>query len=226
MSDGVRLDLHVHTVRSPDSGMTLEAIAARLPYTGLSGLAVTDHNRLSEPSEIAALRAQYPRYLVIPGIEISTHEGHLLAYGVREMPPVHRPVAETIDWVRARGGVTVLAHPFRWAHGVGPKVVAVAPVTAIETRNGHNSEIANLRAEAIAAHRALPSTGGSDAHSLGDLGRAYTELENPVADVEELLDALRHGRSTGNGRSLRWAGRLRLGVRSGLLLASRGFRPI
>jgi len=226
MSDAARLDLHVHSVYSPDSRMPLDEIAGRLPYLGLKGFAITDHNSVRGHAALPALREKYPRYLFLPGVEISTAEGHLLAYGVSEAPPPHRPIVEVLDWVRAHGGVAALAHPFRRAHGVGRRVAASVPVSLVETRNGHNSEIANLRAENLAARRGLGMVGGSDAHQLAEIGRAYTELDPSVTTVDDLLDALARRSVSANGRSLSWSGRLRLGLRSGLLLASRGFRPI
>ncbi len=226
MTDGTRIDLHVHARWSPDSRLSLEQIVARLPFVGLRGFALTDHNSVGGHAELAALRSRFPSYLFLPGVEVSTREGHLLAYGVSEAPPPHRPVAETVEWVRAHGGEAVLAHPFRRAHGVGRAVAESARVPAIETRNGHNSEIANLRAEGVAAHRSLGMTGGSDAHTEGDLGRAFTEFDDSVATVDDLLEQIRLGRVSGTGTSLGWTARLRLGLRSGLLLAGRGFRPI
>jgi predicted metal-dependent phosphoesterase TrpH len=226
MSDGVRLDLHVHSTNSPDSRLPLDAIIGRLSYLGLKGFALTDHNTVRGHAALAELQSKFPGYLLLPGVEVSALEGHLLAYGVREAPPARRAIVETVEWVGAHGGVAVPAHPFRRSHGVGRAVVESVPVPAIEGRNGHNSEIANLRAEDVAARRNLGTTGGSDAHSLADLGRAYTEFDPAVASVDDLLECLRKRTTRADGRSMTLAGRVRLGFRAGLLLAGRGFRPI
>ena len=227
MTGGLRLDLHVHSDRSPDSRLPLDAIARQLPYAGVRGFALTDHNSVAGHREIPHLVAAYPGIVVLPGVEVSTREGHLLAYGVREVPPVHRPLLETVEWVRARGGESVLAHPFRLAHGAGRKAAESAPVTGIEVRNGHSSEITNYRAEVVAARRGLAATGGSDVHELSDLGRAYTEFPMEAeATEDDLLEAIRQRRVEPGGHSLRFAGRLRLGLRTGALLVARGFRPI
>jgi predicted metal-dependent phosphoesterase TrpH len=226
MSDPARLDLHVHSTYSPDSSLSIESIIGRLAYHGLRGFALTDHNTLRGHAELADLRAKHSAYLLLPGVEVSTSDGHLLAFGVAQVPPVRRPVAETIEWVRAHGGEAVPAHPFRWSHGIGRRRIESVDVRAIETRNGHNSEIANLRAEEVAARRNLGATGGSDAHALRDLGRAYTEFDDSVASVDDLLEAIRRGRTAANGKSMPVGGRIRLAVRTGLLRAGRGFRPI
>ena len=226
MSDVARLDLHVHSAYSPDSRLPLETNVSRLSYCGLRGFALTDHNTVRGHGALEALRSKYPGYLFLPGVEVSTQEGHLLAYGVREPPPAHRPAIETVEWVRAHAGEAVLAHPFRWSHGVGRRVAESVPASGVEVRNGHNSEIANLRAEDVAARRNLGATGGSDAHVVTDLGRAYTEFDPEVGSVDDLLEGLRKRTTTADGRSMALAGRVRLGVRGALLLAGRGFRPI
>jgi predicted metal-dependent phosphoesterase TrpH len=226
MTDGIRIDLHVHSRYSPDSRLKLPDLVARLPYTGLRGFALTDHNSIRGNAELVELRKAHPTYVFLPGVEISTVEGHLLAYGVTEAPPAHRPVLETIEWVLAHGGEPVLAHPFRWAHGVGRRVAETAPVRAIEGRNGHNSEVTNAQAELVGAQRGLGITGGSDVHALRELGRAYTTFPEDVRSADDLLEALRRGRTQAGGRSLPFAGRLRVSLTNGAKFVTRGLRPI
>jgi predicted metal-dependent phosphoesterase TrpH len=226
MTSEIRLDLHVHSRRSPDSTLTLEQIVARLGVVGLHGFALTDHNTIDGHRELAALSREYPTYRFIPGVEVSTREGHLLLYGVTEMPPVHRPLAETLDWARAHGAVASLAHPFRWAHGVGRAVASVAKVDALEALNGHNSEIANARAALLAARRKVGETGGSDAHTIPHVGRAFTEFREDHPTLDDLLAEVRRGRTRALGRSLKAGERVRVAVRTGFLRVARGFRPI
>jgi predicted metal-dependent phosphoesterase TrpH len=226
MTEGIRVDLHVHSRYSPDSRLTLDELVGRLPYTGLRGLALTDHNSVRGHGEVKELQRVHPSYLLVPGVEVSTQEGHLLAYGVADAPPPHRPVIETIDWVQAHGGEAVLAHPFRWAHGVGRRVAETAPVHAIEGRNGHNSEVANAKAELVGARRGLGVTGGSDVHALSELGRAFTYVSEETRSVDDLLEALRRGRTQAGGRSLPFAGRLRVSLTTGAKFVTRGLRPI
>ena len=226
MTDGLRLDLHVHSRHSPDSRLTIEQIVERLPYTGLRGFALTDHNSTRGHAELAALARVHRSYVFLAGVEVSTAEGHLLAYGVTEAPPARRPIEETIEWVRAHGGEPVLAHPFRWTHGVGPQVTAVAQVPAIEVRNGHNSEVANARAELVAARRTLGMTGGSDGHAIPEIGRAFTQFPEEARTTDDLLEALHRGRTLAGGRSLRFPGRVRLGLTTGTKFLTRGLRSL
>ena len=222
----VRLDLHVHSRYSPDSTLPVELIASRLAATGLNGFALTDHNSVRGHLELAALRAKFPGLVFVPGVEVSTVEGHLLAYGLTEAPPPQRPLSETIEWVRHRGCVAVLSHPFRLSHGVGRDIAESAPVTAIETVNGHNSPGANRKAAQVAQRRGLGCTGGSDVHELSDLGRAYTEFPDGTTTPEAVLDCLRRGTMVAGGGALSFSGRFRLGWRTTRLRLRRGFRPI
>ena len=226
MSVDMRLDLHVHSRHSPDSHLTLEEIAYQLPYAGMRGFALTDHNSVVGHREIPNLRARNRGLIVLPGVEVSAQEGHVLAYGVTELPPVHRPVDETCEWVRDHGGEVVLAHPFRIVHGVGRRVADSVRVAGIETINGHSSVVANFKAEVIAARRVLARTGGSDVHQLHDIGRASTEFPSDATTVDDLLEAIRRRKVRPAGQSLRWAERFRLGIRTGALRIARGFRAI
>lgn len=226
MTDVVRLDLHVHSDRSPDSRLSLDAIVRQLPGAGLRGFALTDHNTLDGHAELASLATRHPDLLLLPGVEVSTLEGHLLAFGVGQLPRPHRPVLETIAGVHAQGGVCVLAHPFRWFHGVGRSVAETAPVPALESLNGHTARRTNAKAEHLALRRRLATTGGSDAHELSDLGRAYTEFADAPSTVPELLEALKGGRTRARGRSLEGVARIRVSLGNAGRFFRRGLRPI
>jgi predicted metal-dependent phosphoesterase TrpH len=222
----MRLDLHVHSVRSPDSSLTLSSIVDALGLNGLQGFALTDHNSIDGHAALREIAARYPQYRFVPGVEVSTREGHLLVYGGSELPPIHRPLLETLDWARSRGLVTSLAHPLRWTHGAGRRLAGTAPVQAIECVNGHNREVPNARAALIASRRGLGETGGSDAHALAHLGRAYTDFRDDQMDVPELLQEIVRGHTRAGGRSLTAVEGLGWAVGAGLRRVRRGFRSV
>jgi predicted metal-dependent phosphoesterase TrpH len=226
MTPGPRLDLHVHSSFSPDGRASIDELVGRLAALGLEGLAVTDHNTLAGLRRVHELRRERPELLLLPGVEVSAAEGHLLVYGLDEVPPPHRPAAEVIDWARARGGVPVLAHPFRRTHGVGAALARGLPVAAIETTNGHNGPRSDARARDVAAGRGLGTTGGSDAHVLVELGRAWTRFPDDARTVDDLLRALTGGRTAAEGRSATLGERCRIALRSGALRLRRGLRPL
>lgn len=226
MSPGRRIDLHVHSDRSPDGRDTIERLVTQLKERNLDGFALTDHNRVDGHGRLAELARVHPELRLVPGVEVSTVEGHLLAYGLSTVPPVRRPVEETIDWIVARGGVPVLAHPFRRSHGVGQRVARGVRVPAIEGVNGHNGAGANARARRLAEARGLGQTGGSDAHGCADLGRSWTRFPEGADSLTELLAALARGQTSAEGASSGPLRRAQLALRSAVLRLSRGLRPI
>ena len=226
MTPGLRLDLHVHSNRSPDGRASVEQLVARLAVVHLDGLALTDHNTVAGHASLAELSRAHPELRLIPGVEVSTLEGHLLAYGLSAPPPGGRPVAETVEWVTDQGGVPVPAHPFRRVHGVGGTVVGALRVPALELVNGHNGPSANTRAREVAAARSLGGTGGSDAHDARELGWACTRFPEGADSLDDLLEALRRGSTVAEGRSAGPLTRSRIALRSLGLRLRRGLRPI
>jgi predicted metal-dependent phosphoesterase TrpH len=226
MSPGPRLDLHVHSDRSPDGRAAVDRLVAAAVERGLDGFALTDHNTVTGHSRLADLAREHPRLVLVPGVEVSTEEGHLLAFGIDQAPPPRRPVDETIDWIVSRGGTPVLAHPFRRPHGVGGVVAARARVPALETLNGHNGPRANARSARLAASRALGATGGSDAHDAREVGRAWTVFPAGTDTVGRVIDALGRGSVVAEGRSARGLERSLSALRSMGLRLRRGLRPI
>lgn len=226
MTPAVRLDLHLHSDRSPDSRLSLEEIAARVRAAGLQGFALTDHNTVDGHRPLRALADRHPELILIPGVEVSTADGHLLAYGVDTAPPAHRPLGETIGWVREHGGEPVLAHPFRLFHGAGRSGVEGGDLRALESCNGQSSPRANRSAREAARIRSLGTTGGSDAHVARAVGRAFTVVDPPPASVDDLLEAIRHGRTSGAGESLDAVGQIRWGLRNAALRLGRGLRSV
>ncbi len=221
-----RLDLHVHSRHSPDSRLPVSALAARAAAVGLRGFALTDHNSVAGHAELRDVARTYPGLLLLPGVEVSTRDGHLLAYGVAEAPLRGRDLESTADWVRDRGGEPVISHPFRLRHGAGGRLAAVAHVTGLEVRNAHNSEASNRRAAQWAELRHLAATGGSDAHRLDDVGRAVTLFPESVSTVDDLLEAIRTGRTSADGASMPFGGRVALALSNGAKYLARGLRSV
>ncbi|MUW15067.1 histidinol-phosphatase, partial [Halorubrum sp. CBA1125] len=121
----VHLDPHVHSEDSYDGHEPVELILEHAAEIGLDGVVITDHDVIGESKRAAEMAAEYG-LIGIPGVEVSTADGHLLALGVERMPPRRRPYAETVAWIHERGGVAVVPHPFqRSRHGVRQQNIPV-----------------------------------------------------------------------------------------------------
>ncbi|WP_058366027.1 CehA/McbA family metallohydrolase [Haloparvum sedimenti] len=121
----VRIDPHVHSDGSYDGHEPVELILEHAADIGLDAVVITDHDTMSESLRAAELAPEYD-LIGIPGVEVSTAHGHLLAIGVEEMPPHRAPYDETVAWIHDHGGVAVVPHPFqRSRHGVRRRHVPV-----------------------------------------------------------------------------------------------------
>lgn len=206
----VAFDPHVHSVASYDGDTPVETLLERARTAGLDAIAVTDHDVLTGSNHAVGLAPEYD-LLAVPGVEVSTADGHLLALGVDDRPPAGRSLAETVSTVRRAGGLAVVPHPFqRLRHGVSARTLRSLPAEArphaIETYNACSlSNVRNRQAERFARREGFPAVGGSDAHGPRTVGRAHTVVDVAVDDPARLtgrtiLEAIRAGRTHVEGR--------------------------
>ncbi|MCJ2533245.1 MAG: histidinol-phosphatase, partial [Candidatus Thermoplasmatota archaeon] len=167
--------------------------------SGLDGCAVTDHNSIEGSLRAFELASSFG-LLVVRGTEISTAEGHVLAYGLSSTVPRGLSIAETIEIIHESGGMAVAAHPRRIPSGMGIRRASQNRFDAIEVLNGGSSRGSNKAASRMAEMRGLPVVGGSDAHILEEIGRAFTVVPD-VRSEEEAIKAILANRSTVEGRS-------------------------
>jgi len=200
----LRIDPHVHSEGSYDGHDPVELLLEQAAEIGLDGIVVTDHDVIHESLRAAELAPEYG-LIGIPGVEVSTNVGHLLAIGVTEMPPRRAPLNETVEWIRDHGGVAVVPHPFqRSRHGIPRR--HLVDCDAVEVFNSWLfTGFRNRRARRFAAERGYPALAASDAHSVPHVGRAFTELViDDVArvdlDGDAVLDAMRNGSTRMRGR--------------------------
>ncbi|HEY3335857.1 MAG TPA: PHP domain-containing protein [Candidatus Limnocylindrales bacterium] len=187
------IDLHCHTSASFDSLADPRSVVRVAATRGLTHLAITDHDRID-----GALRARdaAPDGLsVIVGEEIRTSEGDLIALFLERAVAPHRPARETIEEVRAQGGLVGIPHPFDRFRGSmlkDPRLEAMGPM--VDWVEAYNARVIggsrNDRAQAFALEMGLPGVAVSDAHSVIEVGVAYTVLEGDPSTPAGLLAAL------------------------------------
>ena len=198
-------DLHLHTRASDGLMTTTELVDYAERSTGLDVIAVTDHDEMSaavEAREYASRRGY--RVQVVPGVEVTTRDGHLLALFIEERPPALRPMRETAEWVLARGGLCLAPHPFtRWTHSLNSRVLLSAAqrglLGGVEVLNASPAGRASrARAVRFADEHGLAAVGGSDAHVLGVIGLAHTRFHGHTP--EDLRRSLERKTTFAEGR--------------------------
>jgi predicted metal-dependent phosphoesterase TrpH len=139
---------------------------------------------------------------VVPGVEVTTREGHLLVLFVEERPPALRPLLWTADWVREHGGLCIAPHPCtRWTYSLsaGALISATAQLAGIEVLNASLAGRASRpRALTLACAHGLAQIGGSDAHMMAMVGLARTRF--PGRSASDLRQAIEGRRTTAEGR--------------------------
>lgn len=195
----IKLDLHVHSRRSPDGIMTLEEIVELARAKDLNGVAVCDH-------DLALLDApEFDDFLLIPGIEISTQFGHLLGLFITG-PVETRDFFQAVEAIHAQGGLAVLAHPFEHSRD-GSRLAPAAPLLdGVEVQNSRaNRKLrdANALAASFARVCRLRPFGGSDAHCPREVGNSATIVEAESLTLDAVKTALKEGTVTVRGHGSR-----------------------
>ncbi|OIO90206.1 MAG: hypothetical protein AUK03_13400 [Anaerolineae bacterium CG2_30_64_16] len=194
-----RVDLHTHTRFSPDSLTGPAALIARAREVGIDRLAVTDHNTI----EGALVAKQLAPDLIIVGQEIDTAAGgELIAYFLQERVPPGLSLDETIHRLRAQGAVISISHPVdryrNSALGERHTLEIIDRVDALEVFNARCLSAAdNEHAAALAARHGKAITAGSDAHTLGEVGRAYLTVPPFEDRSDAFLAALAQAQACG-----------------------------
>ncbi len=207
----IKIDPHVHSDGSYDAYDPVDMLLEQAADIGLDGIVITDHDTIEESLKAAKMAPEYG-LIGIPGVEVSSRHGHVLAIGVEEMPAVGAPLGETVQEIRELGGVAIVAHPFQFTrHGARKKHITDGD--AIEVYNSWLfTGYRNRRAMTFAKNRGYPQIGSSDAHSMTLVGRAYTEIEIDPAEVDVgevspetidrdiVLQAIRNGSTNIHGK--------------------------
>ena len=186
------IDLHCHTVASFDCLSRPADVVRAAAERGLTHIAITDHDRID--GALAARAAAPDGLTVIVGEEIRTRDGDLIAAFLGRAVPPGMSAAETVAAVREQGGLVGIPHPFDRLRGSLLKdagMESLLPlVDWVETHNGRLVGGGNERAAILAREHGVAGVGVSDAHSVLEVGVAYTALDGDPSTPAGLLAAL------------------------------------
>jgi predicted metal-dependent phosphoesterase TrpH len=178
----VKADLHVHTIYSHDSLITPKELVFYAKKCGLTAVAITDHDTIEGALKIA----KETDFLIIPGIEVSSRNGHIVGLNLQE--PIQKGLSsdETVDKIHEAGGLAVACHPFALFKGSLGKHTN-DKFDAIETINASAFPFnrSTKKAQEIADRFGIPRVAGTDAHYGPAIGYAYT-----LIDAEPQVDAI------------------------------------
>jgi len=209
---GTIVDMHVHTVRgAADSSLTPDQLIQEAQRIGLSGVNITEHDRVWESRQIEELR-QKSGLFVSRGMEVSTDMGHMIVVGLEQYLPGIRRAAELRRVLDEAGGFMIVAHPFR--HFFDPvhfrrdgrppfemtpeeaaeRMPVFRLVDEIEVANGGTAPRENQFALKVARLLGKRGVGASDCHSTQGVGYFVTVFEEELRDQAHMLKLLRERR--------------------------------
>jgi predicted metal-dependent phosphoesterase TrpH len=198
MTSWGRADLHMHTNVSDGWPSPLE-LAEHAARVRLDVIAVTDHDTIEGALRVAEFSSRRSRLQVIVGEEVSSRDGHIIGLFLERAVKPGLSAAATIHAIQDQGGVAVAAHPF-WrtqrqvrsgtVHGVGWLAAELA-FDAIEVENATPGFfVFNQMARRLNAGLGAAELGGSDAHIVDAVGRAFTEFPGKTpATLRQAIDA-------------------------------------
>jgi predicted metal-dependent phosphoesterase TrpH len=187
------VDLHCHTSASFDCLASPASVVKAAASRGLTHLAITDHDKID--GALLARDLAPDGLTIIVGEEVKTADGDLIALFLERAVAPGRSARETIEEVREQGGMVGIPHPFDRFRGSmlkDPKLEAIGQL--VDWVEAHNARIVggngNERAAAFAVELGLPGVAVSDAHSVLEVGVAYTIVEVDPGTPEGMRAAL------------------------------------
>jgi len=193
----MKVELHSHTNHSKGEKIRIEGLNSpkemvrQAKRLGLDAIAITDHNEFKGAVE-AEREGKRIGITVIKGEEITiAGDRHILGLGLTEKIKRDLSLEETLDAIKAQGGISISPHPFDLANkGIRENA---AKCDAIEVFNAINLDrFSNRNAKKFALEKNLVTVAGSDAHCIEMLGYGLTEIKADNS-VDSILHAIKNG---------------------------------
>ena len=197
----IRADLHIHTRYSIDCLTPLEKIVTRCVELGINCVAVADHNTIAGALKLTEIAP----FKVIVAEEMTTTGGEIMGLFLSEGICPGLSPQEAISRIHNQGGLVAIPHPFGrslpWHANVLTSAEILSQVDIIEAFNSRTPFSGSIRrAGRLAKEHGKAASAGSDAHTLGEIGRAYVEM--PEFDgPRDFLNSLAQGQIFGRQSS-------------------------
>jgi len=184
-------DVHTHTNLSSCSVNNIHEMIDIANHIGLDGICITDHQTMDIRNDIKE-GTQENGVVVIIGMEYDTPGGDFLLFGPYEHISTDMDAGCLLNHVGVTGGIAIAAHPFRTDRPVNDRFLGKGLTTVIESINGRNSDIENVKADKWNKKYKLAGVGGSDAHTPGELGTVVTRFSMPIHSRGDFIYALKN----------------------------------
>lgn len=197
--------MHIHTRFSPCSIIRIAHLLEKARTLNLDGICITDHDTSDSLSVFKNISAHH-KICIIVGLEYTTGKGDFLVFGPVEHIPKGMSAERLIEWSKKEGAVAIPAHPFRQSRPADLNILKISDI--IEGVNGRNHPHENslCRRWLKEQGNGKKEIGGSDAHTLDEVGRIVTVFHKNIYTVEDLLKELIAGKYSAVQRDSLFAG--------------------
>jgi predicted metal-dependent phosphoesterase TrpH len=183
------------------------ALYERLKQRGMNLVTVTDHDSIGAVAELR----RYPDFFLseeVTCIMPSGTEMHAGVYGIEEKDHVELQrrrgdVESMLAYAVERGLFVTVNHAYSSLNGPRTEedfAMFARDFHGIEALNGMMLPRSNRLALDFARRHNKPTLGGSDAHTLGPVGRTFTEVRG-ARNAAEFLAGMRRGHAIAMGES-------------------------
>ncbi len=190
----IKAELHAHTSISPCSTLDPANLIRVAKKNGIDVLFITDHDAIG----VAQKLCLSGEMRIVVGEEVSTSNGDLLGFFLKEKIPSGLTANETAKRIKDQGGVVAVPHPcdiFRKKRFNPEKLeefLASGFCDCVEAWNARNIfSGADKKAEKLSLKHGLPFFSGSDAHTPAEVGRSATLMPD-FSDGESFKKSLKN----------------------------------
>jgi len=177
-------DIHIHTIYSHDATTTVRGVLKQAANVGLNVIAITDHDDIRGAFDARELGSEY-NVEVIPGVEVTTKDGHLLALFIEKIPLKGLPLADKLKIIGDKGSFAVAPYPFNQLPGSLIMDNVISVLTRPKLKNIlRGIEVYNMttqpfdeRVQRLSAYLPFSQTAGSDVHVYWAIGTGKTAAE-------------------------------------------------
>jgi predicted metal-dependent phosphoesterase TrpH len=193
-------DLHIHSRYGDGMATVAEILRHVQERTPLDVIAITEHDtmRAAEDARNQHARGNF-RFDIVPGMEVTTLDGHLLALYIDEPVASFQRIEQTLSDIHRQGGLAIVPHPLSWlTRSVNRRTFERIAASAddavrfdgIEERNESPAgRITSRHARRLNEERLrLAAIGSSDAHFIPAIGSASTTFDG--SDASDLRRAI------------------------------------
>jgi len=179
----------------------LEQIVERCLELGINCIAIADHNTITGALKLREIAP----FKVIIAEEVLTPVGEIMGLFLSEAVPRGLSPQETISRIRSQGGLVAIPHPFGrslpWNINPLTSTEILSQIDIIETFNSRTPfSNGNAKAWKLAKEHGKAASAGSDAHTLGEIGRAYVEMSE-FDGPDDFINSLAQGKIFGQKSS-------------------------